>query len=147
MGHVSIDTSVPRARASAASRNPAPAADVDDVKAGPGFLREEERTLDGFELGDDRPRVEEGPRGSRRDAFSETARQLLALCVHGDRQPETRRFTQPIEQRDIVHAGKFGKARVAHERLESDDAARGHLGHVGHRAGHESTPQREVGDG
>ena len=70
----------------------------------------------------------------------ETARQLLALCVHGDRQPETRRFTQAIEQGDIVHAGKFGKARVAHERLESDDAARGHLGHVGHRAGHESTP-------
>ena len=85
-------------------RDAAAGADVDDVQAGAGFLREQERTLDRLELGDDRPRVEEGPRGPRRDALAETARQLLALGVHGDRQPEPRRFAQAVEQRDVVGA-------------------------------------------
>ena len=48
--------------------DPASQADVDDVQAGAGFFREQERTLDRLELGDHRPRVEKGPHGSRRDA-------------------------------------------------------------------------------
>ena len=115
----------------------APTADVNDVEAGAGFFREQERTLDGFKLGDHRSRLEKGAHGSRREACTKTARQFFAFCVDGNRQLEACRFTQAIEQGHIVGARKFGKTRVAHERLEADHSTRGHFGHVGDRARHE----------
>ena len=105
-----------------------------------------QRALDRLELGVDRPRLEERPGRPRRCLPGEPRHHLVALGVHGHRQPEPRRLAQAVEERRVVGAGKLGQARVAHERLEADHAFRGHFGHLGHGARHEPAPQAEVGN-
>ena len=72
----------------------APGTDVHDVQPRPGLAGQQQRALDRLDLGDDRTRGEErrarsAPRCSRAES---AARDLLALGVHGHRQPEPRRL-------------------------------------------------------
>ena len=66
--------------------------------------------------------------------------------MDGDRQTKPRGLTQSVVERPVVRARKLGQPRVPHERLEADDALLGHVRHLGHRAWHEPTPEREVRD-
>ena len=128
-------------------RDAAAGADVHDVKLRAGLAREIDRARDRVELGLDRPRREEiaarvDPVSAR--ASARVISSLSAWTATG----RPRRAASRIPSRSVLSSAyaKLGKARVAHERLEADDAALGHRGHLIDRARHEPAPQTEIGD-
>ena len=103
----------------------------------------EQRALDRFEFGDDGPRREEVARAAAASSRCASARVIssLSACT-ATGSPSRAASRMPVEQRLIVGARKLRQPRVAHERLEADDAAGGHLRHLGDGTRHESAPQR-----
>src|SRR5262245_9629824 len=122
---------------------------MNQVKHGSRLGSEESRALDRFEFGDDRTRIEEIPNAPTalfRVPPRKSRNQIVILGMDGDGQTETRRFAKAVEQSEIVHARKLVEARMTHEGLEADDAARGEFLHVLQTLGCEAAPQREVRD-
>jgi len=108
--------------------NAASGADMDDVELRFRLAREPGGPLDRLCFGHDRARVEESANAEAilfEHFVAKRLGQLLTLSMDSDRQPESRSLAQTFEQCEVVGAREFGKARVAHEGLESDDASRG----------------------
>ncbi len=124
-------------------RHALPRADVHQVQADAGLRREGQRAPNGVELGGDRPRSQE----ASRCAVGHWLEERAALGVDRHRQPEPRGFAHARFERAFVGRRKFRQTRIAHERLEANDAQRRHRGHLRDGAGDEAAPQCKVRDG
>ena len=108
-----------------------------------GLSGEQRRALNGLDLGDGGTR-RRNARASGPDGVA-TSSSLSACTATGSDEP--RRFAQPVEQRPIVGARKLASPDEHMNALKPDDPVGGHACHVADVAGHQSAPQREVGDG
>ena len=128
-------------------RHAASATHVDDVQPATGFPGEIDRGADRLEFGRDRSRVEKiadtflagGARGS-----GQRARHLFRLRVNRDKKVQLCGASHSGAQCFLIHEWEIANAAVAHERLQTNDAAIAQRFKIVEISRDKSAPQSEI---